>query len=203
MSPPHQTTEVSTRSQRRGLRLVREEEGSPFPKASLLLRTGARLVDCMVALGLYQVTGPAGMVIALLYLLFADGMLQGQSAGKKIFGVKVIHLPTRSAARYRDSVLRNAPFGLVVILAMMPSLGERAFFAGLMVIGGVEAWKTFRDELGMRLGDAWAQTQVVDGKVVAGATLPRPMDTARAPGRVMLEGNEPPRSSRDLEDGPI
>ena len=37
------------------------------------------------------------------------GCFQGQSLGKRLFGVKVIHLPTRSAARYRDSVLRNAP----------------------------------------------------------------------------------------------
>jgi hypothetical protein len=190
-------------SERHRLRVVREEEGSPFPKASLLLRGGGRLVDLMVALGLYRVTGPAGVVVALLYLLFADGMLQGQSIGKKIFGVKVIYLPTRAAARYRDSVLRNAPFGLVLLLWMMPDLGPKAFVAGALVIGGVEAWKVLRDPLGMRLGDAWAQTQVIDGKVVAGAGVIRTTDAARAPGRVMLEGpgdpDHPPRASRDLD----
>lgn len=181
----------------RKLHLVREAEGSPYPKASLLLRGMARLVDAAVALGLYRVTGPAGVVVALLYLLFADGLLQGQSVGKRIFGVKVIHLPTRAAARYRESVLRNSPFGLVMLLGMMPDLGEVVFLAGALVIGGVEAWKVLRDPLGLRLGDAWAQTQVIDGKVVAGQGVVRAADAARSPGRVMLEGNGPPRASKE------
>ncbi len=151
----------------RALRVVREGEPSGYPKASLLLRSGARLVDAAIAWTLYVSTGPAGVVMALLYTLFADGMLQGQSPGKKIFGVKVVYLPTRSGARHRDSVLRNAPFGLILILSMMPELGPRAFFAGLTVIGGIEALQCFRDKEGLRLGDTWAQTQVIDGKVAA------------------------------------
>jgi len=39
----------------------------------------------------------------------------------------------------------------------------------LLVIGAVEAWKAVRDPLGRRFGDVWAQTQVVDGKVVSGS----------------------------------
>lgn len=174
------------------LRLVRPAEGSPFPKASLLLRGLARVIDLGVAYGLYRVTGPAGVVIALLYLLFADGMLQGQSVGKRIAGVKVIHLPSRAPARYRESVLRNAPFGLVVLLGMMPDLGPAAFLAGALGIGGVEAWKVLKEPLGIRLGDAWADTQVIDGKVVAGG-LYRPTESST--GQLMLEGNEPPRAS--------
>jgi len=176
---------------RHGLRLVNEAEGSPYPKASLVLRGGARLIDLAVAVGLYRVTGPAGVLVALLYLLFADGMLQGQSVGKKIFGVKVVYLPTRTPARHRDSVLRNAPFGLVLLLGMMPELGMGAFLAGAMLVGGVEAWKVLRDPLGMRLGDDWAETQVVDGKVVAGQGFVRSGEAARSPGRVMLERTDP------------
>ena len=149
------------------LRIVREGEPSGYPKASLLLRAGARIVDVAIAWALYWSTGPAGVVMALLYLLFADGMLQGQSPGKKIFGVKVVYLPTKSGARHRDSVLRNAPFGLIIILSMMPELGARAFFAGLAVIGSIEALQCLRDKEGLRLGDSWAQTQVIDGKVQA------------------------------------
>ena len=150
---------------RHRLKLVDGHEGPRYPRASMWLRTGARLVDVAIAWSLYVSTGPAGVVIALLYVLFADGMLQGQSPGKKMFGVKVIYLPTRSAARHRDSVLRNAPFGLIIILSMMPELGLKAFLAGLVVIVGIEAIETLRDEDGARLGDAWAQTQVIDGKV--------------------------------------
>ena len=64
-------------------------------------------------------------------------------------------------------MLRNAPFGLIVILSMMPELGPRAFLAGLVVIGSIEALLCLRDAEGIRLGDIWAQTQVIDGKVQA------------------------------------
>ncbi len=173
----------------RALRIVVEEEvGSPYPKASLLLRLGARVVDVGVAWGLCVLCGDAGLVIALLFILLADGMIQGQSVGKRIFGVKVMHLPTRSAARHRDSTLRNAPLALIILLGMMPApLGAVVGLASCVVIGGVEAWRVVRDPLGWRLGDTWAQTQVVDGKVVAGATVAarNPVAHARAPGRLM------------------
>lgn len=170
-----------------GLRVVTEDEpGSPYPKASLVLRFGARAIDVAIAYGIFKGTGPAGAVMVILFLLFADAFLQGQSPGKKIFGVKVMHLPTQSAARNRDSVLRNAPFGLIMLLGMMPDpLGFGAFLGGLVVIGGIEGMRVLRDPLGVRLGDVWAQTQVVDGKVVAGAkTAPRPTRTVE-PERVM------------------
>jgi uncharacterized RDD family membrane protein YckC len=187
---PERSLMVAPQSER-VLRLVGEGDamaGSPYPKASLLLRMGARLVDVAVAWGLWVVCGAAGSVVALLFLLLADGMIQGQSVGKRIFGVKVMHLPTRSAARHRDSTLRNAPLALVVLLGMMPQpLGLVAGAAGLIVIGGLEAWRVLKDPQGWRLGDMWAQTQVVDGKVVAGATVAArtPVAHERAPGRLM------------------
>jgi uncharacterized RDD family membrane protein YckC len=167
------------------IRLVKEGEGSGYPKASLLLRAGARISDAAIAWAVYYALGPAGVVVALLYILFADGMLQGQSIGKKLFGIKVVYVPTKSGARHRDSVLRNAPFGLIVILSMMPELGLRAFFAGLVVIGSIEALQCIRDREGVRLGDIWAQTQVIDGKVQA--DQPQRATTqqeARAPARL-------------------
>lgn len=180
---------------RRGLRVVQPGEGSPYPKASLFLRGGARLVDLAIAFGLYSITGPAGLVMALLYLLFADGMLHGQSLGKKLWGVKVIYLPNRAPARHRDSVLRNSPLGLAIIFGMMPDVGAKAFVAGVLVVGAIEAWKVYRDPLGIRLGDAWAETQVVDGKVVIGQTVASLPNGVSAPGRVMRAGHAPPGRS--------
>lgn len=163
-------------------------EGSPYPKCSLALRTGARLFDLALAWGMYEVGARrVGAVGALLFLLFADGLLSGQSFGKRLFGVKAVFLPTRQGTRYRDSVLRNAPFGLIIVLGMMPPpLGFEAFVAAVIVIGGVEAWKVVRDPLGQRLGDVWAQTQVVDGKVAVGEKpLLSTQQPARAAGKLM------------------
>ena len=57
-------------------------------------------------------TGPGRRGDGLLYMLFADGMLQGQSLGKKMFGVKV-DLPAdperRAAPRQRAA--QRAPSG--------------------------------------------------------------------------------------------
>lgn len=164
------------------------QEGSPYPKCSLLLRGGARLFDLALAFGIYEVGARRiGAVGALLFLLFADGLMNGQSFGKRLFGVRAVFLPTRQGTRYRDSVLRNAPLGLIVVLGMMPPpLGLEAFVAATLVIGGIEAWKVARDPLGQRLGDVWAQTQVVDGKVVAGEKpLLSTGQPARAAGKMM------------------
>jgi len=191
VSPSHQ---VFSHPRRAGLRVVHdgdEQLGSPYPKASLWMRLGARIVDVAVAWGLCVVCGAAGEVVALLFLLLADGMLQGQSVGKRIFGVKVMHLPTQSAARHRDSTLRN---DLISRSQVSATLGRQALdqglvagLAGLVVIGGVEALRVVKDPLGWRLGDTWAQTQVVDGKVVAGATVAArtPVTVARVPGRYL------------------
>lgn len=167
-----------------------QRAGSPYPRCTLWMRVGARLVDLGLAYGIYFAAGPRfGPVLVILYLLLADGMFEGQSAGKRIFGIKVVHLPTRSAGRKRDSTLRNAPLALPVLLGMMPQVGLVAFVAGAVVIGSVETWRVLREPLGMRFGDVWAETQVVDGKVVAGAAGPVSRDRAaaeRATGRVML-----------------
>ena len=154
------------------LQLVPEDgiPESPYPRCNIMLRALARLADVGLAYALAVAAGRAGLVVALLYILLADGIFHGQSVGKRIFGVKAVFLPMRTDARFRDSTLRNAPLALVILLRMMPEpLGLRASLAGLVVIAGVEAWKAFRDPLGRRLGDVWAQTQVVDGKVVSGS----------------------------------
>lgn len=191
MRPARRRQVVLSVSRRAPLRVVRngQLEQSPYPKCNLFLRGCARVFDVAVAYGLFALLGNAGLIAALLFLLFADGMLQGQSLGKRLFGVRVMHLPTRSAARHRDSALRNAPIALVVMLGMMPEpLGIVTFLAGALVIGGVESIAVLRDSLGQRRGDLWAQTQVVDAKVVIGATVAeRTSDVAAtAPGRAHL-----------------
>ncbi|MFN0061713.1 MAG: RDD family protein [Myxococcaceae bacterium] len=158
----------------------------PYPKASLWLRGGARLVDLTIAWsGLFLGLRP-GCVFGIVFVLLADGLLSGQSPGKRIFGVKVMHLPSRGAARTRDSVLRNAPFALMFFLGLMPELGAKALVLGGLVLFVAEGVRCVRDPLGHRWGDILADTQVVDGKVVAGAqAVARPPAAAADPGRAM------------------
>ena len=141
-------------------------EGSPYPKADLSLRALARLADFTLALVLAQTSPQVGPLLAALYLLVADGLLSGQSIGKKIFGVRTVVVPRRAPAGYRESMLRNAPFALVAIFYAVPLLWPVLFVAGVPIVA-FEAYIIYTDRLGVRIGDIFADTQVVDGKVLA------------------------------------
>ena len=141
-------------------------EGSPYPKADLTLRSLARLADFTLAFAVSRVSPQVGPVIAAFYLLVADGLISGQSLGKRLFGVRTVVVPRRAPAGYRESVLRNAPFALVAIFYAVPVLWPVLFLAGVPIVA-FEAWMIWTDRLGIRIGDIFADTQVVDAKVPA------------------------------------
>ena len=148
-------------------------EGSPYPKADLTLRGLARLVDLTLAFAVANVARDAGPALAAMYLLFADGLMQGQSIGKRIFGVRAVVLPPKGVAGrarpagYRDSVLRNAPFALVGLFYGLTLVGWLLLFVVGLPIVAFEAYMVYSDRLGIRIGDIFADTQVVDGKVLS------------------------------------
>ena len=142
---------------------LRHEE-SPYPKADLGLRGMARLLDFGLAFALAWLLPPLGPLLAAAYLLLADGLSHGQSLGKRIFGVRAVVVARRAPAGYRESVLRNAPFGLVMVFVAVPLLWPVLLIAGVPIVA-FEAWQVFDDRLGIRIGDFFADTQVVDAKV--------------------------------------
>ncbi len=151
-------------------------EGSPYPKADLRLRGLARLVDLVLAFAVANAARDAGPALAALYLLFADGLMQGQSVGKRLFGVSAMVLPARGGTRgrpagYRESVLRNAPFALAGLFYGLSLVGWVLFFVVGVPLVVLEAWLVWRDRLGLRIGDLFADTQVVDGKVLSKAEV--------------------------------
>jgi hypothetical protein len=149
-------------------------EGSPYPKADLTLRGLARLVDLVLAFAIANAAREAGPPLAALYLLFADGLMNGQSVGKRLFGVRAMVLPPKGGTRgvpagYRESVLRNAPFALVGLFYGLTLVGWVLLFVVGVPIVAFEAYMAWSDRLGIRIGDIFADTQVVDGKVVSQA----------------------------------
>jgi uncharacterized RDD family membrane protein YckC len=161
---------------------------SPYPKADLTLRGLARLADFALAIGAAQSLHEVGPVIAVFYLLIADGIFSGQSIGKKIFGIRTVVVPRRAPAGVRDSVLRNAPFALIALFYVVPLGWLLLVVAGIPIVG-FEAYMVFSDRLGIRIGDIFADTQVVDAKVLSAAAAPSRPDL-RAVSTV------PPASSR-------
>ena len=62
-------------------------------------------------------------------------------------------------------MLRNAVFGLVALFYVVPLGWILLLLVGLPIIA-FESWMVWTDRLGIRIGDIFADTQVVDGKVV-------------------------------------
>ena len=124
---------------------------SPYAKADVAKRLSAVIVDgflVMSLLGLYRSSGSMLFVIAgAAYLLLRDA-LWGRSVGKLFCGLVVIHVESRLPCGTWGSVNRN-------LLLLLPGANIAAAF--------LETATIVRDPQGQRLGDRFAQTQVVEG----------------------------------------
>ncbi len=153
------------------------KEGSPYPKADLTLRALARLVDFVVAFALAWYAPPVGPIAAAVYMLVADALMNGQSLGKRLFGVRAVSVSRRAPAGLMESVLRNSPFALVAVFGSVPFLWTALFVAGPVILV-FEGYRAVTEPQGIRMGDLFADTQVVDGKVLAKAeTASQPLGT--------------------------
>jgi uncharacterized RDD family membrane protein YckC len=118
-------------------------------------RAASFLIDAGIYLLLLYGSGPLGQhtlgfFLAVLYATFRDGLFGGQSIGKKIMGVRVVHMDGRPIS-YVDSSFRN-------VLFIIPLLVPLAV--------AVEAVAAFRNPERIRLGDRIAKTCVVQKAVV-------------------------------------
>jgi uncharacterized RDD family membrane protein YckC len=124
---------------------------SPYPRADVRRRAYAALVDALiVASGCLLAFGFKSMLLAgmcAVYVLLRDA-IHGTSVGKFLFGLMVVNLETSRPASIVDSTARNLMF-------VLPGLNVAAV--------ALETRTIVRDELGQRLGDRMAMTQVVDG----------------------------------------
>lgn len=110
----------------------------------------AFLID-MFLYALLHFGGPAlgfgilGGFLGVLYITFRDGLFQGQSVGKKILGIRVVHMDGRPIS-FIDSSFRNVVF---IIYLLIPAA----------VV--IEAVAAYRHPERRRLGDRIAKTCVV------------------------------------------
>lgn len=143
-----------------------ETEEKEFRKADLLNRFLAKFIDFLIigALGT-AIKAPVGSMAALTYSLIADGFFDGRSLGKKLIGLKVVNLKTGLPCNFKDSILRNIPIGLIALFVFfIPILGLILFFTVGLVVLLFESYLIYTDDGGIRIGDIFADTQVVDDK---------------------------------------
>jgi uncharacterized RDD family membrane protein YckC len=137
-------------------------------KADLTSRAVAGFVDFLLVIGLARLPDVLGFLSAAGYLLIRDGLFEGQSAGKKLIGLRVAPLQEGMAMTYRESIIRNVPLTLAFMLFLIPYAG---WLLGPLALG-IECLTAIGDDRGMRIGDMLARTWVVPAVLSAADRKP-------------------------------
>jgi len=129
-----------------------------YPKAQVLNRFIAKLIDLLIVAAGTKLVPPVGALAGLAYILLADGFGGGRSVGKRLIGLQTIVPITRDPAGFKESIIRNLPCGLAQLALEIPYVGWIGWGAilsleGLLIVG---------NEQGRRLGDELAKTQVLE-----------------------------------------
>lgn len=138
-----------------------KEEILTQSKADVLNRFIAKLIDALIVGGLSLILRPVGPIAGLTYILICDGFKGGISLGKRLIGLRVINKKTGKPCSYKESIIRNLPFAIVVLFSMIPFLGWFLFFTLGIAIIAFEFYLIYSDPLGIRIGDTLADTQVI------------------------------------------
>lgn len=133
-----------------------------YPKAQVLNRFIAKLIDLFLAAAAAEVIVPVGFLVGLAYLLVADGFAGGRSIGKRLIGLQTVLPETREPAGFRESIIRNIPFAVAQLTFAVPYIGPYLGWLVSAVVVGFEAVLIIGNEQGRRLGDELAGTQVLD-----------------------------------------
>lgn len=129
-----------------------------YPKAQVLNRGIAKLIDVFIVAAADQMIVPVGFLAGLAYILIADGFAGGRSIGKRLIGLQTVLPDRHEPAGFRESIIRNLPFAVAQLAFAIPYVGWIVSVAimaleGVLIIG---------NEQGRRLGDEIAGTQVLD-----------------------------------------
>ncbi|MCL4479841.1 MAG: RDD family protein [Deltaproteobacteria bacterium] len=130
-------------------------------RATFLERVSAKFIDMAFALILASVLSPIGSITGLVYILIADGLMEGRSIGKLLVGTKVVIQDTSAQCSIHKSVLRNIPFGFAVFMFIIPVIGLFLFISFGLTVIAVEVYFLYTDINGLRIGDVLADTFVV------------------------------------------
>ena len=133
-------------------------------KTDLTTRAAAGFVDFLIIVGLERLPDVLGFLAAAGYLLLRDGLFEGQSAGKRLIGIRVTLMDKGQTATYRESIIRNIPLALAFMLFFIPYAG----WILCPVVLSIECLAAIGDDRGMRIGDMLARTWVIP-VVLAGA----------------------------------
>ena len=146
------------------VRGVQSISAGVYPKAQMLNRGIARLIDLFIVAAAGQMLVPVGFLGGLAYILIADGFSGGRSIGKRLIGLQTVLPGQRETAGFRESIIRNLPFAVAHVAFAVPYVG---WLISIAIIA-FEAVLIVGNEQGRRFGDEVAGTQVLDvGRLVS------------------------------------
>lgn len=131
-------------------------------KAGLLLRAVAKSLDFILIAAVTEMLPKAGFYAGVTYLLISDGLFDGRSIGKRLMGLRVVSLATGAPCSMRESILRNGPLGVGLLLFRLPLIG----WIFIVVVSALEFLILLGNKEGMRLGDELAKTMVIEGPLL-------------------------------------
>lgn len=133
-------------------------------KSDTIHRAIGKAID-FVLVGVFAYLPRVGIVAAGLYILISDGFFNGQSIGKKLVGLRVVLTePGREGQKctFRRSAVRNLPYAVVVVFGAIPIFGWFIVLPLGVLFMLIEAYFVYADDQGIRIGDIYAGTQVID-----------------------------------------
>ncbi len=148
-----------------------EREGGAslnYTKADLFKRFIAFLIDGVISSVLIYVPILGG-IVSTVYVLTKDVIayeitknpdFKNRSIGKKIMGLEVVSLEGQDMD-WVISVRRNLPLAISSVCSIVPIIGWIVGAIIGFVISIAEVIFVLTDNKGRRLGDRWADTQVV------------------------------------------
>jgi uncharacterized RDD family membrane protein YckC len=121
----------------------------------------AKAIDLFIVLVLSVFFYPIGLILSAIYVGISDSLQNGQSVGKKFMGFQVISLEDGSPCSMKQSVIRNIPLLVPLVLGVFPLIGPiLAFVSGVFFLV-LEIFFLFKLDSGHRLGDVMADTSVM------------------------------------------
>ena len=129
-----------------------------YPKAQVLNRFIAKLIDLLIVAAASKLVPPVGVLAGFAYILLADGFGGGRSVGKRLIGLQTMVPGTREPAGFRESIIRNLPCALAQLAFEIPYVG----WIGWGAVLSLEALLVVGNEQGRRLGDEIAKTHVLE-----------------------------------------
>ncbi len=131
-------------------------------RAGLLLRIFAKSLDFIIIAAVTEIIPKAGFYAGLAYLLISDALFDGRSIGKVLIGLRVVSSEHNEPCTVKESIVRTAFLGAGLLPFKLPLIGSWIGWIFILLVSSVEFLILLGSKEGMRLGDEFAKTTVIE-----------------------------------------